>query len=79
MARRFDFHEKRDFMFNKRENEITGADAVDCLILLCLQESPDLFELGPEGAGTKGVCLARITTADAVFLDKGKGEAGSGK
>ena len=79
MARRFDFHEKRDFMFNKRENEITGADEVDCLILLCLQESPDLFELGPEGAGTRGVCLARIAPANAVFWDKGKGEAGSGK
>lgn len=64
-------------MFKENAEGITGNDEVDCLLLLCLQKSPFAFEIGPEGAGLEGKCLAGIAPVDeAGKTHKGDGNDG---
>ena len=41
-------------------SDFTGADVVDSYILLCMQESPLVFDMMAGGAGVHGKCLACI-------------------
>lgn len=63
-------------MFIESADNITGADEVDCFILLCMQKSPLVFEIGTKGAGIGGLYLAGIAKVEAVCSNEGKGDFG---
>ena len=62
-------------MFSKADPKLVGADLMESLLLLCMADSPAVFELDERGAGLDGKCIVRRGDSAA----ERKGDGGNGE